>query len=404
MRELGARVPYVLNGKPLANSISTSLNAETRISSWGERLVLNRGVSFKGSCVFGMGFTLDGTIARQWISDDAQYADVLYPYLNGKELNGDPAHATERWVITFRDWSEEKAKGFPRAYEQVLREVRPERAVNNRESRRNRWWLFAEWAPGLYKALDGLDQCIAITRHTHTVMPARVTTKQVFSDALAVIADGDPGTLAVLSSAPHYWWAINRGSTMKGDLRYTPTDVFETLVRPPLTLRLRTAGAHLETYRSDLMSARNMGLTATYNLVHNPNCQDEDVVELRRIHEEIDRATVEAYGWFDLLDDSGQTPHADPTHETFPLDHGFHETDQGTRYTIGLLARTEIIDRLRQLNHQAYADEVHLGLHKKPAKHPDMPKPSADAIRKRKEQLAARGGSDFGEGAEGALF
>ncbi|WP_324608670.1 type IIL restriction-modification enzyme MmeI [Streptomyces sp. NRRL S-1824] len=351
-----------------------------------------------------MGFTLDGTIARQWISDDAQYADVLYPYLNGKELNGDPAHATERWVITFRDWSEEKAKGFPRAYEQVLREVRPERAVNNRESRRNRWWLFAEWAPGLYKALDGLDQCIAITRHTHTVMPARVTTKQVFSDALAVIADGDPGTLAVLSSAPHYWWAINRGSTMKGDLRYTPTDVFETLVRPPLTLRLRTAGAHLETYRSDLMSARNMGLTATYNLVHNPNCQDEDVVELRRIHEEIDRATVEAYGWFDLLDDSGQTPHADPTHETFPLDHGFHETDQGTRYTIGLLARTEIIDRLRQLNHQAYADEVHLGLHKKPAKHPDMPKPSADAIRKRKEQLAARGGSDFGEGAEGALF
>ncbi|MEE1810465.1 hypothetical protein [Streptomyces sp. BE133] len=111
-----------------------------------------------------------------------------------------------------------------------------------------------------------------------------------------------------------------------------------------------------------------------------------------------------AYVWYDLLDDSGQTPHADPTHETFLLDHGFHETDQGTRYTIGLLARTESVDRLRQLNRQAYADEVHLGLHEKPAKHPDMPKPSADAIRKRKEQLAARGGSDFGEGAEGALF
>lgn len=152
------------------------------------------------------------------------------------------------------------------------------------------------------------------------------------------------------------------------------------------------------------MSSRNIGLNGLYALVHSPDCCDLDVTHLRRTHEEIDRATVEAYGWFDLLDDSGQTPHADPTHETFPLDHGFHETDQGTRYTIGLLARTEIIDRLRQLNHQAYADEVHLGLHKKPAKHPDMPKPSADAIRKRKEQLAARGGSDFGEGAEGALF
>lgn len=191
---------------------------------------------------------------------------------------------------------------------------------------------------------------------------------------------------------------------MKGDLRYTPTDVFETLVRPPLTDRLRAAGGHLADFRRDLLLARNTGLTSTYNLVHNPDCQDEEIVELRRVHEEIDKAAVEAYGWFDLLDDCGQTPSADPTHETFPLDHGFHETDQGTRYTIGLLARTEIIDRLRQLNHQAYADEVHLGLHKKPAKHPDMPPPSAEAIRKRAEQLAARGGSDFGEGDEGALF
>lgn len=153
-----------------------------------------------------------------------------------------------------------------------------------------------------------------------------------------------------------------------------------------------------------------MGLTSTYNLVHSPNCQDEGITELRRIHEEIDKATVEAYGWHDLLDESGQTPPADPAHETFRLDHGFHETDQGTRYTIGLLARTEIIDRLRQLNHQAYADEVHLGLHngvtenKAREKHPDLPPPSPEAVRKRKEQLAARGGSDFGEGAEGALF
>ncbi|MEU2281048.1 DNA methyltransferase [Streptomyces sp. NPDC013178] len=403
-------VPCVLGDSVVPYGISTSLNPATRESSWVEPLKSNGGLSFIGSYVLGMGFTLGADVAQQWISEEARYAEVLFPYLNGKELNGDPGHGTRRWVITFRDWSEGKAKSYPRAYEQVLRDVRPERALNNRESRRERWWLFAEWAPGLYKALDGLDHCIAITRHTHTVMPARVTTKQVFSDALSVIADGDLGTLAVLSSAPHYWWAIDRGSTMKGDLRYTPSDVFETLVRPPLTAPLRAVGARLDDYRRDLMLARNMGLTATYNLVHDPGCQDEGIVELRRIHEEIDRATIEAYGWHDLLDDSGQTQPADLTHETVTLDHGFHETDQGTRYTIGLLARTEIIDRLRQLNHQAYADEVHLGLHKgvmeKKAreKHPDLPPPSPEAIRKRKEQLAARGGSDFGEGAEGALF
>ncbi|MFJ8861292.1 Eco57I restriction-modification methylase domain-containing protein [Streptomyces sp. NPDC102451] len=394
----------VLGGVVVPNGVSTSLNPQTREMSWVEPLTRNKDVSFQGSIILGLGFTLSEVEGREWIAEDDRYSEVLFPYLNGQDVNNHPEYSASRWVINFQDWCVEKAEQYQKAYAKILREVKPERDMNSRKARRERWWQFAERATGLVRATGSLDRCIVITRHTHVVMPAMVSSAQVFSEATVVFASDDLALLAVLSSAPHYWWAIDCGSTMKGDLRYTSTDVFETFVRPTLTPRLRAAGAHLHTYRRELMLARNMGLTTTYNLVHNPDCQDEDIVELRRIHEEIDRATVEAYGWFDLLDDSGQTPHADPTHETFPLDHGFHETDQGTRYTIGLLARTEIIDRLRQLNHQAYADEVHLGLHKKPATHPDMPKPSADAIRKRKEQLAARGGSDFGEGAEGALF
>ena len=112
----------------------------------------------------------------------------------------------------------------------------------------------------------------------------------------------------------------------------------------------------------------------TYNLVHDPACDDAEspnsAPSTRR-----STAPLSEYGWHDLLDPTGATPPSDPTHETFPLDRGFHETDQGTRYTISLLARTEIIGRLRQLNHQAYADEVFLGLHKHPKKHPDVPAP-----------------------------
>ncbi|MFJ9059232.1 Eco57I restriction-modification methylase domain-containing protein [Streptomyces sp. NPDC102409] len=395
---------YILGRDVVPNGISTSLNPATREASWVDPLEQNAKVAFQGSIVLGLGFTLSEDEARTWISEDARYAEVLFPYLNGQDINNHPEHGTSRWVINFHDWARGRAEEYPRAYEKLTRDVRPEREANKRKVYRDYWWQFGEKRPALVKALSPLNQCMVITRHTHTVLPVLASVGSVFSEATVVFASDDPALLAVLSSAPHYWWAIDCASTMKGDLRYTSTDVFETLVRPSLTPRLRSAGTHLDTCRRNLMLARGMGLTATYNLVHNPDCQDADIVELRRIHEEIDRATVEAYGWFDLLDDSGQTPHADPTHETFPLDHGFHETDQGTRYTIGLLARTEIIDRLRQLNHQAYADEVHLGLHKKPAKHPDMPKPSANAIRKRKEQLAARGGSDFGEGAEGALF
>ncbi|NEC66097.1 type IIL restriction-modification enzyme MmeI [Streptomyces sp. SID9727] len=403
-RPLGDASAVVLEDSVVPHGISSSLNASTRMASWVERLKRNSGTSFNGSKADSLGFTLAEDAALSLIAADSRYSEVLFPYVNGKEVNTEPDHCGDRWIISFQALSEEEAKEYPAAYAQVLREVKPERDRNNRAARRERWWQFAERAPGLYAKISTMEMCIVFTRHTHTLMPVRMPTGRIFSDALAVIATSDFAELAVLSSAPHHWWTIDRASTLETRIRYTPSDVFETLVRPGATPRLREAGRRLDTHRSALMLTRGAGLTATYNLVHNPDCQDEDIVELRRIHEEIDRATVEAYGWFDLLDDSGQTPHADPTHETFPLDHGFHETDQGTRHTIGLLARTEIIDRLRQLNHQAYADEVHLGLHKKPAKHPDMPKPSADVIRKRNEQLAARGGSGFGEAGEDALF
>ncbi len=141
---------------------------------------------------------------------------------------------------------------------------------------------------------------------------------------------------------------------MKGDLRYTPSDVFETLPLPAVTPEMRELGDRLDTFRRDLMLSRQVGLTATYNLVHDPKCADADIAELRDIHRAIDEAVVRAYGWTDLLD-SG-------------LDHGFHDTRQGTRYTIGPVVRQEILDRLLELNHARYAAEVKAGLHDKPRK------------------------------------
>ncbi|MFD5984337.1 Eco57I restriction-modification methylase domain-containing protein [Streptomyces cyaneofuscatus] len=405
---IGRRTHRVLSGAIVPNGISTALNPATREKYWGEPLGVNQGKAFIGSYVLVIdGFTLSKEQAGQWIDEDPRYAEVLFPLMNGKDLNASPESDGERWVINFHQWSEEKARGYPKAFGKLLAEVKPECEKKDPKSYgglMDRWWQY--WRPRgeMVRALGGLERCIAITIHTHVVMPVMVSTRQVFSHAIAVFSSDDFALLGLLSSAPHYWWALDRAGTMKGDLRYAPTEVFETLVCPWSSARLSAAGARLDVYRRDLMRARGMGLTATYNLVHSPDCHDEDIVGLRRIHEEIDKATVEAYGWHDLLDDSGQAVPADSTHESFPLDHGFHETDQGIRYTIGLLARTEIIDRLRRLNHQAYADEVHLGLQNKPAEHPDMPKPSAEAIRKGKEQLASRGGTDFGEGTEGALF
>ncbi|MFC9247359.1 Eco57I restriction-modification methylase domain-containing protein [Streptomyces sp. NPDC057136] len=396
-KAVGRASERVLGDLVVPRGISTSLSPGTREASWAESLDRNSAMSFQGSIVLGLGFTLSTAEARSWIAEDEQCKEVVFPYLNGKSVNSHPVHDTERWVINFRDWSESQAAEYAKPYERVLERVKPERDGNSRKVYRQYWWQYAEKRPAMTAALANLERCIVMAQVSKTAMPIMINTGVVFDQQLVVFASDSYGTLALLDSALHYWWALDRGSNKRTDLTYTPSNIFETLVRPSGTSALNAAGVKLDTFRRELMLRRNVGLTSTYNLVHDPECDDPDIVELRSIHEEIDRATIAAYGWHDLLDSTGQTPPADPTHLTVPLDHGFHETDQGTRYTIGLLARTEIIDRLRQLNHQAYADEVFLGKHKKPKKHPDMPPASANARAQRAARpIGAQGFDDDG--------
>jgi hypothetical protein len=337
-----------------AQRIASTLDPASSIDRNPERLAANAGKAFQASKLDGIGFTMEPARAREMVTRDPRNARVLFPYVNGQDLNSRPDCSGSRWVINFFDWSEERAKTFPEPYAQVLREVKPARDRNNRKARRERWWQYGELARGLYESIRTFDQVIVIALVSKAVMPTIVRTGQVFSHQLGVFADDDTGMLALLSSAPHYWWAIGRASTMKGDLRYTPTDVFETLPLPEVTPEMREYGARLDTFRRNLMLARQAGLTATYNLVHDPKCVDADIVELRDIHHATDEAVVRAYGWTDLLDSS--------------LDHGFHDTRQGTRYTIGPVVRQEVLDRLLELNHARYAAEVKADSRDKPRK------------------------------------
>lgn len=94
------------------------------------------------------------------------------------------------------------------------------------------------------------------------------------------------------------------------------------------------------------MVARQWGLTVTYDNFHDPTCTDPDIQTLRHLHIQMDTAV--AYGWHDLS-----------------LNHDFHDTKQGLRFTISEAARREVLDRLLALNHHRYAEEVAQGLHDK---------------------------------------
>ena len=96
-------------------------------------------------------------------------------------------------------------------------------------------------------------------------------------------------------------------------------------------------GEEYHEHRRQIMLARQLGLTKTYNLFHDPACTDSDIQRLRELHAAMDRIIAKCYGWEDL-----------------DLQHGFYENERGKiRFTISPEARREVLRRLVALNLEA---------------------------------------------------
>ena len=86
---------------------------------------------------------------------------------------------------------------------------------------------------------------------------------------------------------------------MRNDLRYTPSDSFETFPFPNADSRapiepLEEIGQRLYDARAKYMVDENVGLTITYNRLKDPACAEPRILELRALHEEMDRADLAA--------------------------------------------------------------------------------------------------------------
>ena len=341
-----------LNGAPV-EKIDSSLEGISFNKENAQPLKENNDIAFQGVIALGKGFEIAIPEAENLLMAHPDYVAALFPYLDGDDLNGRYDLSASRYIINFHGWSEAKAKNYPELYEKVIRDVKPVRDTNKRKVRREKWWQYGERASGLYDAIKELDSAIVIARVSSTVAPSFVSSRQVFHDKVVVFASDDPSLLASLASAPHYWWVV--GHTTRhggaGDITYAHKQCFETFPQPSKTDELKFCGRRLDKLRREVMFTRKKGMTDIYNLLHKLSCTDADIEELRATHREIDQAVVKAYGWQDLL--------------ATGLDHGFHDTRQGPRYTIGAAVRQEILDRLLELNHERYAAEVKAGLHAK---------------------------------------
>lgn len=320
-------------------------------SNWRkQQLAANKDQSFQGSIVLGLGFTMSPEEAQALIEKDPRNEEVLFPYLNGLNLNQHPAHTASRWVINFFDWSEEQARSYSHCFAIVEEHVKPDRMSKKGkpyELARKFWWQHLAQRKGLYLTIANLEQVLVVGRVSKTAMPIFVPTSQIYSDATVVFAYDDWFHLGVLSSGFHFRWATRYASSLRTDTRYTPTDVFETFPQPDHSGAVADTAKALDNHRHPLMVSEGIGLTSLYNRVHDPGDREPSTLEMRRLHRNLDFAVRDAYGWHDI-----------------ELDHGFHNVrGAGIRYTFAPEAGDEILERLLELNRDRYLAEVEAGLH-----------------------------------------
>ena len=353
------------------------------------RLASNARQSFEGSKVYGMGFTFDDTDSKGVATPLSEMhrlneasprnREVIFPYIGGAEVNTHPKHAHHRYVINFRDWplrrddigerwsdaDEQRRKvtrrkamvpvdypgpvagDWPDLLATVEEKVKPERDRQNRKAVRERWWHYGEKRPGLYSTIVSLDRVLAISRVGQQVAFTFLPNGMVYADSLDIFPLETYAAFCALQCRVHELWARFLGSSMKDDLRYTPSDVFETFPFPkdwtahPV---LEAIGKEYYQFRADLMVRNDEGLTKTYNRFHDPNEYDGEIARLRELHAAMDRAVLDAYGWSDIHTDCD-----------FLLDYEIDEDAWGSkkkpyRYRWPDNVRDEVLARLLELN------------------------------------------------------
>ncbi len=287
-------------------------------------LTANDGLSCNGMMMAGQGFVIDRSTAEHLMEVDGNGSlsqRVIRRHIGGSELT---RHQFDGFVIDFFDLSESDARqSFPAAFQLLLETVKPERETNRRESFRRRWWIFGEPRRTFRPALEGLGRYIATTRTAKHRVFQFVDADIVPNHEVVVMASNDPFHLGVLSSHQHSLWSARAGGWMGvgNDPRYNKSRTFDPFPFPDpdeaTRERLRALGEELDATRKTVQVEHpDLTLTGLYNVLEKVRAgaaltdAEVDVKDrgrvliLKDLHDQIDRATADAYGWpHDLTDE-----------------------------------------------------------------------------------------------------
>lgn len=307
-----------LRFKVSKGKISSDLNIGADVTT-ASLLKANEKICNRGVQLIGSGFIVTPSQAYSLgLGSVPETEKYIRRYRNGKDLTSSPRDVM---VIDLFGLSEQEVVDrFPAIYQWVLERVKPEREQNNRKSYRDKWWVFGEPVVTTRNAIQGLERYIVTCRTAKHRVFSFLESDVVPDAKLITIGLDDSYFLGVLSSIVHVSWAIRSGGWLGAgnDSNYNHSECFNKFSFPDVTpaqkQKIRDLGDRLDAHRKQVQAQHpDITITGMYNLLEKLRrgepFTDADrafnskalVSTLKQIHDELDVAVLEAYGWEDLI-------------------------------------------------------------------------------------------------------
>ena len=283
-------------------------------------LLANAGVCSPGVKLHGSGFIVTPAEAEQLgLGRRPGLERHIRQYRNGRDLTALPRGVMV--IDLFGLTAEQVRQEYPEIYQYLLIKVKPERDVNNRATYRENWWLFGEPRAEMRPAAVALSRYLAtpVTQKNRAFVLLDVSILP--DDALMNFFVDDAGMVSVLSSSVYAAWFAAGASSLEDRPRFIKHSCFDPFPFPDpsdaLRARLRDLGEELDATRKTVQAEHpDLTLTGLYNVLEKVragtplDAKDEDVKDrgrvliLKDLHDQIDRAVADAYGWpHDLTDE-----------------------------------------------------------------------------------------------------
>jgi len=310
-------INYDLLELPFINSdlkpIIDLTNAKTLLTNSNTKLI------YLGQTQGHAGFLIERKQAQNILNKNPHFSEVLKPFLIGNDYLSNLKSQPGRYIIDFTEKDLIQSSSFTELFSIIEKKVLPERKAKalkqdtenknaifkNPKAKTNKhhigfynnWWHLSYGRPELLKQLKKINRYISCSQISLRPIFEFISSTINPSSTLVVFTFDDDYSFGILQSSLHTNWWKYKGSSFEARYVYITSTVWDTFPWPqkPTNKQIETIAKlskELRDTRNETMIINKLSLRTLYRTIekHGKN-------KIRDLHEELDKAVIEAYGF-----------------------------------------------------------------------------------------------------------